>query len=139
MAGLRAFPEFYVTPEKVEEAVRRIVEHANPLQIIAFGSRARGDHREDSDLDLAVILDGREDGVYRQVPYTLFDDIDMELDLIVVSKGYFEDRSPWLNSIFNYIHREGVVLYDRSDPQRRNSEALHFGSGRQFSSSVSAA
>ena len=28
-------------------------------QVIMFGSRARGDHRPDSDLDLAVVLNGR--------------------------------------------------------------------------------
>ena len=39
-------PDWQVTAEKVDELVRRIVTHANPVQIIAFGSRVRGDHRK---------------------------------------------------------------------------------------------
>ena len=33
--------DWYVTEEKVVSAIQRIVDFANPLQIIAFGSRAR--------------------------------------------------------------------------------------------------
>ncbi len=46
-----------VTEEKILAAVQRIVAVANPIRIIAFGSRARGDFRPNSDLDLAVIVD----------------------------------------------------------------------------------
>jgi predicted nucleotidyltransferase len=31
-------------------------------KLFVFGSRARGDHRPDSDLDVAVLLTGEEDG-----------------------------------------------------------------------------
>ena len=33
---------------------RRIVERFSPLKVLIFGSRARGDHRPDSDIDLIV-------------------------------------------------------------------------------------
>ncbi len=61
MVGQLRTHDWSVTQEKVDEVVRRIVATADPLQIIVFGSRARGDHRPDSDLDLAVILDVPED------------------------------------------------------------------------------
>ncbi len=38
-----------------------IVQGWDPLQIVLFGSRARGDHREDSDIDLLVVLEDCED------------------------------------------------------------------------------
>ena len=41
----------------IERMVEIIVEGWDPVQIILFGSRARGDHREDSDVDLLVVLD----------------------------------------------------------------------------------
>ena len=110
MAGMRAFPDLYVTPEKVEEVVRLIVEHAHPLQIIAFGSRARGDHREDSDLDLAIILDDSSSLVARdRLPYTLLHDIKMTVDLVPITKTKYDLHRPWINSVFNYIDQ-------RSDP-----------------------
>ena len=45
-----------VTEEKVWTALQRLIAAADPVKIVAFGSRAKGAAREDSDLDLAVIL-----------------------------------------------------------------------------------
>src|SRR5581483_1034211 len=39
------------------EIVHTIVEHLHPERVILFGSRARGDHHEDSDYDVIVVLD----------------------------------------------------------------------------------
>src|SRR5436189_289097 len=44
-------------PEVLAEIVRRVVEAAEPQKIVLFGSRARGDHRPDSDIDLLIIKD----------------------------------------------------------------------------------
>lgn len=41
----------------IDEMVRIIVDGWNPQQIVLFGSRARGDHDEQSDVDLLVVLD----------------------------------------------------------------------------------
>jgi len=38
--------------------LRRLPDSYEVAQAILFGSRARGDHRADSDLDLAVVLKG---------------------------------------------------------------------------------
>jgi predicted nucleotidyltransferase len=100
--------DWSVTKEKVEEALRRIIATADPLKIIAFGSRARGDHREDADLDLAVILDAPEEKVNRLLPYTVLDGLSISVDMIPVSRAEYDDLRPWLNKVFNYAHREGV-------------------------------
>jgi predicted nucleotidyltransferase len=119
--------DWSVTHEKVAEAIRRIVAAADPLQIIAFGSRARGDHRPDS--DLAVILDAPEADADRLVPHSILAGIRLPVDLIPVSKEKYDDHKPWLNSVFNYIDREGIVLYDRQDPQSARPDALHVSPG----------
>lgn len=49
-----AQPPWAVTPEKLSEAVRRLVEAAHPRRIILLGSHARGDAHPDSDVDLML-------------------------------------------------------------------------------------
>jgi predicted nucleotidyltransferase len=41
-----------VTQETLDEVVRRILSVGAPLKVVLFGSRARGEVRLDSDLDL---------------------------------------------------------------------------------------
>lgn len=46
-----------LTEQQINRAVERLVETADPKQILLFGSYARGDAGEDSDLDLLVVED----------------------------------------------------------------------------------
>ena len=43
----------------VEAFLRRLSGSYDVAQAVLFGSRARGDHRVDSDLDLALVLNGQ--------------------------------------------------------------------------------
>src|SRR4030067_140754 len=44
-----------ISESTIQQAVARLVAAANPSKVILFGSYARGDATEDSDLDLMVI------------------------------------------------------------------------------------
>jgi len=52
---VRKFTYPPVTEELLQEVVRRILEVGSPQRIVLFGSRARGNARPDSDLDLLII------------------------------------------------------------------------------------
>jgi len=46
-----------ICAEDLERVVHRIVEHFDPERVILFGSHARGDASEDSDVDLLIVAD----------------------------------------------------------------------------------
>lgn len=45
----------------IADMTERIVRKFDPVEVILFGSRARGDNRPDSDVDLLVVLDDVRD------------------------------------------------------------------------------
>lgn len=65
--------------------LRRLPDTYEVEQAILFGSRARGDHRPDSDLDLAVVLKGARRDFYdtKQVLADIAFDALMETGVLV--------------------------------------------------------
>ncbi|WP_297722675.1 nucleotidyltransferase family protein [Limnohabitans sp. Rim8] len=47
------------TAKAVRQFRQRIASYFPAKEVIVFGSRARGDHRPDSDTDVAVLLEGQ--------------------------------------------------------------------------------
>jgi predicted nucleotidyltransferase len=112
MAAISQGFDFTVTQTKVEELVRRIVASMEPIEVIAFGSRARGEHRADSDLDIAVIVDGTEEN-HVKLPGGITAGLALDVDLLTVPKERFDRFRPWINTVHRQIDREGVRLYVR--------------------------
>lgn len=100
-----------VTPAAVRTAVERLVTAIDPLRIVAFGSRAKGNQKPDSDLDIAVILDPASPLRPTTRLWTLFDDLAMSVDMLVVSEPKHQSLSTSINSVHHSIASEGVVLY----------------------------
>lgn len=106
-------PVWAVTPDKIQEAVRRLVVAAHPLKIILFGSRARGDAREDSDLDLLVIEREVTDRVAEMVRLNrVLKGLILPVELVVISERMFEEWSNTPGTIYYEAKREGEVLYE---------------------------
>lgn len=99
----------------VREIVRRVVSGFNPRRVFLFGSRARGDHHADSDVDLLVEVEGQPDpfklGV--EMRRAVFQS-PLGKDIVVVSKEDWEARAKSTFDIVRYAMDDGALcLYER--------------------------
>ena len=98
--------------EQLQEIVRRIVEVANPLRVILFGSKARGESGPESDIDLLIVV---QDGTHRfettQAIYRHLRGVRVAVDVVVATASdVFEyGNSPVL--IYREALRDGKELY----------------------------
>jgi hypothetical protein len=107
-----------IAPETIDQIVRTIVQRFDPERIILFGSRARGDARPDSDVDLFVEME--TDLPKRQRAAQVrraFDPYPCAMDIIVYTPA---ETNYWRNaaaSLVSTVLREGKVLYERERPR----------------------
>jgi predicted nucleotidyltransferase len=113
-----------VTEEAVTTAVERLVKAIDPLRIVAFGSRAKETQRLDSDLDIAVILDPNSPLRPTTKLWTLFDDLNMTVDMIVADEPKHLWLSTSINSVHHSIAHEGVVLYQKGGDGLPDADAI---------------
>lgn len=92
--------------EQIFHLIALLGEKYHADKIILFGSRARGDHKERSDIDLAVY------GIPENEQSAFWSDIGdlptlLEFDLIHIT----EDTN---SELLENIEKDGVVLYEKS-------------------------
>ncbi len=99
-------------PEQLADAVSRIVDGVHPLRIILFGSAARGEMSEGSDLDLLVIVpDGTDCRATAKKLYRVLRGLEYAKDILVFQQSDVQQQrdNPYL-----VVHRalaEGRELY----------------------------
>ncbi|MDO8413737.1 MAG: nucleotidyltransferase domain-containing protein [Gallionellaceae bacterium] len=102
-----------ISEQTIQQAVARLVAVAQPSKIILFGSYARGDATEDSDLDLMVIeskVGNKFDEMVRL--HRAVGDVGIGVDVLVYSDHEAFRRSQVPGTVLYWAFREGKVLYD---------------------------
>jgi len=107
-------PDWTLTPEKVDRAVRKIIELGRPTKIILFGSFVKGDTTINSDLDVLVITrddmtNPRKESVRIRRGLR---GISMPIDIIVVSEAKWTQLRDCPGTIYPEILREGKIVYE---------------------------
>lgn len=100
-------------PPYLSEAVDRIVQKFHPIRIILFGSWARGSAREDSDLDLLVVLPSVEHK--RQAAIQIgnsLSNLPIGKDIIVTTPEDIEKYGKTVGDILLPALEEGKVVYE---------------------------
>lgn len=94
----------YNLPDRVIKEITAFAKENSIIKIVLFGSRARGDHTERSDVDLAV-YGGDFDSFYWNIKENIhsllsFDVVDM--------------NSRVTEELKKEIERDGVVIYEKT-------------------------
>ena len=103
-------------PQRCGTALARLCAEPDVQAVIAFGSRARGEARADSDLDLAVIVRQPQlTPAEKMVCWQRFDRalgrLGVGVDLVVAGAADAERLSGSRWHVFGDVAREGLVLY----------------------------
>lgn len=108
-----------VSEQVIAGMVQALVEEVKPRRIYLFGSRARGNPKVDSDVDLLIVEDqgfGPERNRWSELkrirkalrPFRI------PKDILVYSQDEFEKWEDSINHIVAHAVREGKLLYERS-------------------------
>jgi len=94
--------------ERLNEELGRSLE-----KLVLFGSRARGDHDADSDVDVAVVIRGMDSALKSRI-MDLIADVELEylvpLSTLVLSAEDYEKLTARERRIALDIEREGIPL-----------------------------
>jgi|ERR1043165_2515926 predicted nucleotidyltransferase len=101
-------------PDRLLENIVRLI---NPRRVILFGSRARGDARENSDWDVMIVVDDdtRQEQVNWKVMGEVRRGVRAPLGLIPYRESTFRERQKVEGSLPWRAATEGLVVYERPD------------------------
>ncbi len=91
----------YGLSEETYNKIKEVIKKNKNYKFILFGSRARGDYKSTSDIDIAV-----EENIPREMQYKIMNEIDL-LDIIYKIDLVFIDEKT-NSELLESIKREGV-------------------------------
>ncbi len=98
--------------EIISTMTERIVHDFDPLQIILFGSQARGDTHPHSDVDLLVVFSQLTDRRKTTVEIRRrLADLPVCKDIVVTTPEELQQQRHLVGSVLRYAQQEGKIIY----------------------------
>jgi predicted nucleotidyltransferase len=102
-----------LTDTEIHAAVARLAAALKPKKIILFGSYARGDATERSDLDLMVVGPSiADEAEAMRRGRRAIGPTGTGVDVLVYDEDTFSARADWCSSPVHWAITEGKVLYE---------------------------
>ncbi|MFH7904076.1 MAG: nucleotidyltransferase domain-containing protein [Candidatus Aenigmatarchaeota archaeon] len=99
--------------KKIKEIILQTAKEMNIEidKIILFGSRARGDYREDSDYDILIVTKKKLEWKKRKMFWlNIRRKIEHKIDLLITDKQTFEEKKDELWNVIHEAFVEGRVI-----------------------------
>ena len=98
----------------IQVAVGRIAENFFPEKIILFGSYARGEATQHSDIDLLVVLSEVANKHEKAVEIRrIWSDFPVSKDIVITTPQEIDEYGQMVGRVLQPALREGKVLYER--------------------------
>lgn len=91
------------------------------LQVVLFGSAARGECDQESDIDLLVVLKNGDRRLRDEISMASFDLIlkyDVILSPMVMDRETYEWHKRYKDPLYNSIKKDGIDLWMKRQPRR---------------------
>ncbi len=102
------------TDQVIEKIKKSIHEKDSSVEAYLFGSRARGDNRDDSDWDILILVDAKK--VTNEIEDKFRDEFyELELNIGQVISTFIYPKDHWekvlrFSPLYNAVAQEGVRL-----------------------------
>ena len=99
--------------DEIKEAVKEVAKRYDVERVYLFGSYARGDQREDSDIDLHVYLGDKIGAKYFGFYVDLEEKLNTKVGLTTIAPEEFP-KTRFKNTIMENILAEEILIYERT-------------------------
>jgi uncharacterized protein len=104
-----------VSQESIKEVAEQIAREFHPQKIILFGSYAYGTPRDDSDVDMLIVMPYEGNGLHKAVEIIQKVESRFLVDLLVRTPEQLRQRIEWNDFFHKEITEKGKVLYESAN------------------------